>query len=259
MALSDHMHWSFQYDGRSQRPHFCNQLMGVLRQAERARDGDRYAILPNYWKGYKRAAAMANGVDLAIGEAAINRRREVSGNWRYDVRVLNAASGENLHFDFCCADDDVRTLSDTWRIRAINGAGDGYRTFTCEGHMTDRREVALVVNGVTLPVGRFEVSQAVTCNWALFDAIPHLAHRLKALGERVSLGILEDLEKVRAPASIGFLEDWVVPLDDSALELSGFFVYGAGMLPSYWWLDQQERVVIASTTFQTFVLKGGAA
>ena len=259
MVLSDHMHWSFQYDGRSQRPHFCNELMDVLRQAARARDGDRYAILPNYWKGYKRADAMANGTDLSIGEAAINRKREVSGNWRYDVRVLNATSGENLHFDFCCADDDFRTLLDTWRVRAINGAGDGYRTFTCEGRVTDRQQVALVVNGVTLPVGGFELSQAVTCNWALFDVIPHLAYRLKASGERVSLGILEDLEKVRAPASLGFLEDWVIPLGDSALELSGFFVYGAGMLPSYWWVDQRPQVVIASTTFQTFVLEGGAA
>ena len=255
MAFADHMHWSFQYDGRSQRPHFCKQLMDVLRREERARDGDRYAILPNYWKGYKRA----EGGDLAIGEAAIDRRRDASGNWRYDVRVSNSTSGENLRFDFCCADDGFRTLSGPWRVRAINGAGDGYRAFTCEGRMTDRQRVALVVNGVTLPVGRFDLWQAATCNWALFDLIPHLSHRLKASGERVSLGILEDLEKVRAPAYIGFLEDWGVPLGDGALELSGFFVYGTGMLPSYWWLDQQERVVIASTTFQTFVLEGGAA
>ncbi len=259
MALSDHMHWSFQYDGRSQRPHFCRQLMDVLRQQDRSQDGDRYAILPNYWKGYKRADEMAEGVDLAIGEAAIDKRREASGNWRYDVRVLNTTSGENLHFDFCCADDDFRTLLDTWRVRAINGAGDGYRTFTCEGRIADRQQVALVVNGVTLPVGRFDQSPDATCNWALFDVIPRLAPRLKASGERVSLGILEDLEKVRAPACIGFLEDWVMPLDGGALELSGFFVYGAGMPPSYWWLDQRPRVVIASTTFQTFVLEGGAA
>lgn len=259
MALADHMHWSFQYDGRSQRPHFCRQLMDVLRREDRSQDGDRYAILPNYWKGYKRADEMVEGVDLSIGEAAIDRRRVASGNWRYDVRVSNSTSGENLHLDFCCADDDFRTLSDTWRVRAINGAGDGYRGFTCEGRMKDRRRVALSVNGVTLPVGRFDPSYAATCNWALFDVIPRLAHRLKASGERVLLGILEDLEKVRAPASIGFLEDWVLPLGDSALELSGFFVYGAGMPPSYWWLDRRPRVVIASTTFQTFALKGGAA
>ncbi len=268
MAFTDQIHWSFQYDGRSQAPHFGKQLMAILnrgtsapalRQTDQAQDADRYTVLPNYWKGYKRVGEMAGDCDLAIGEAVIDRRCEASGNWRYEVRYVNATSGENLHLDFCCADDDFRTLRDTWRVTARNGAGDGYRQFAGEGRITSRGDFALVVNDVVLPIGRFDGSRPVTCNWTLFDVIPNLAHRLKASGEQVALGILEDLEKVRARACIGFLEDWVLPLDEEALELSGFFVYGVGMLPSHWWVDQQGRVVIASTTFQTFALAGGAA
>ncbi len=265
MTLSDHIHWSFQYDGRSQTPHFGKQLIEILSQtANRTTPASekKYTVLPNYWKGYKGRAGGEAPRDLAIGEVIINRNREPSKNWCYNVQFLNTTSGENLHLNFYTADDDLRTLQDTWRVTAINSAGDQYRQFTCEGHITsqgDQQRVALVVNNTTLPVGHFHNAHPITCNWTLFDVIPNLAHQLKASGEQISLAILEDLEKVRTPARIGYMEDCALPLGDRTLELSGFFVYGAGMLPSYWWLDQQEQVIIASTTFQTFVLSGDAA
>ena len=270
MVLSDHIHWSFQYDGRSQTPHFGKQLMEILNRgtsahalSQTARASEKkYTVLPNYWKGYKGRAGEEAARDLTIGEVIINRKREPSKNWYYDIQFLNTTSGENLHLDFYTADDDFRTLRDTWRVTATNGAGDQYRQFACEGHITsqgDQQQVSLVVNNTNLPVGHFESSHPITCNWTLFDAIPNLAHQLKASGEQISFVILEDLEKIRTPVRIGYMEDWTLPLGDRTLKLSGFFVYGSGTLPSYWWLDQREQVIIASTTFQTFVLSGGAA
>ena len=257
---SDHIHWTFQYDGRSQTPHFGNQLIEILSQTAPTSQ-KKYTVLPNYWKGYKGRGGEASR-DLSIGEAIINRTREPSKNWCYNVRFLNTTSGENLHLDFYCADNDLRTLRDTWRVTATNGAGDKYRQFTCEGHITsqeDQQRVSLVVNNTTLPVGHIDNTHPITCNWTLFDVIPNLSHQLKSSGKKTSLAILEDLEKIREPAHIGYMEDCTLPLGDRTLKLSGFFVYGAGTLPSYWWLDQQEQVIIASTTFQTFVLTGDAA
>ncbi|MCZ6635570.1 MAG: hypothetical protein O7G87_19390, partial [bacterium] len=118
----------------------------------------------------------------------------------------------------------------------------------------DRLQVMLTVNDVVLPVGDVEGSDPVTCNWALFDVIPTLADELRSTGEQASLTVLEDLEKIRPDSRIGFLEDWTLPLDGGALELSGFFVYGEGALPSYWWLDREGRVIVVSTIFQTLVL-----
>ena len=257
---SDHIHWSFQYDGRSQTPHFGKQLIEILSQTAPT-SKKKYTVLPNYWKGYKGRGGKAPR-DLSIGEAIINRTREPSKNWHYDIQFLNTTSGENLHLDYYCADDDLRTLRDTWRVTATNGAGDKYRQFTCEGHITsqgDQQQVSLVVNNTTLPVGHLENTHPITCNWTLFDVIPNLAHQLKSSGKQISIAILEDLEKIRTPARIGYMEDYALSLNNETLNLSGFFVYGAGMLPSYWWLDQQEQVIIASTTFQTFVLTGDAA
>ncbi len=262
MVLSDHIHWTFQYDGRSQTPYFGQQLIEILNSSTTPTSEKKYTVLPNYWKGYKGRTVEKAPRDLAIGKVIINRKREPSKNWRYNVRFLNTTSGENLHLDFYTADDDLRTLRDTWRVTATNNAGDNYRKFTCEGHITSQRDqqrITLVVNNTTLPIGHIDNAHPITCNWTLFDAIPNLAHQLKASGKKISLAILEDLEKIRTPVRIGYFEDWTLPLDNRTLKLSGFFVYGAGMLPSYWWLDQQGQVMIASTTFQTFVLSGNAA
>ena len=253
---SDHIHWTFQYDGRSQTPHFGNQLIEILSQTAPTSE-KKYTVLPNYWKGYKGRGGGDPVRDLTIGEVIINRTREPSQNWHYDIQFLNTTSGENLHLDFYTADDDLCTLRDTWRVIATNGAGDKYHQFTCEGRITSQG-ITLVVNNTTLPVGHFENTHSITCNWTLFDVIPNLAHQLKSSGKKISLTILEDLEKIRTPAHIGYMEDSTLPLGDRTLKLSGFFVYGAGMLPSYWWMDQQDQVIIASTTFQTFVLPGGA-
>ena len=261
MKLSD-IHWTFQYDGRSQTPHFSKQLIEILNRGTTPSSEKKYTVLSNYWKGYKGRASEEPVRDLSIGEVIVNRKLKPSKNWCYNVRFLNTTSGENLHLDFYSADDDLCTLWDTWRVTAINSAGDKYRQFTCEGRITsqgDQQQVSLVVNNTTLPFGHFENTHPITCNWTLFDVIPKLAHQLKSSGEQISLAILEDLEKIRTPVHIGYMEDCTLPLSDRTLKLSGFFVYGAGMLPSYWWLDQQKQVIIASTTFQTFVLPGGAA
>ena len=174
---SDHIHWSFQYDGRSQTPYFGKQLIEILNRSTSAHALNRsttpasekkYTVLPNYWKGYKGRTVEEAARDLSIGEVIINRKREPSKNWRYNVRFLNTASGENLHLDFYSADDDLRTLRDTWRVTAINNAGDNYRQFTCEGHITsqgNQQRITLVVNNTTLPVGHIDNAHPITCNW----------------------------------------------------------------------------------------------
>ena len=181
---SDHIHWSFQYDGRSQTPHFGEQLIEILNRSTTPTPEKKYTVLPNYWKGYKGRTGENAARNLAIGEVIINRKREPSKNWCYNVQFLNTTSGENLHLDFYSADDDFRTLRDTWRVTATNGAGDKYRKFTCEGHITsqgNQQQVTLVVNNTNLPVGHFESSHPITCNWTLFDAIPNLAPPVKSI------------------------------------------------------------------------------
>ena len=140
-----------------------------------------------------------------------------------------------------------------WSVNARNSAGDEYAQLTCAGYLTSDSEVRLRINGnPEIAAGTVDASVKLTCNWALFDVIPMLARTIQASGDAVDLAVLEDLEQLRLKSKIGFLESIQTPIP-----LDGYYLYGAGLLPSYWWLDGHGNIAIASTFFETLVLREG--
>ena len=249
-------HWSFDYNYGAQNPQFAQELTGTLRAyyAEiAARDTQTaqtlthvYNILPNYWRGYAGGGAKQ---ELSIGTAIIERNKD-NDLWNYSVQYENTTSGENLRMQFRCSDKSYRSLTDSWRIDARNGGDDKYSELTCEGYLAEDSEVRLRINGTEILAGTVDASAKLTCNWALFDVIPALAQTLQASDNGVGLALLEDLEQLRPKSRLGFLESIQTPFP-----LDGYYLYGAGLLPSYWWLDAHGNIAIASTFFETLVLK----
>ena len=249
-------HWSFDYNYGAQNPQFAQELTGTLRAyyAEiAARDTQTgqtlthvYNILPNYWRGYAGGGAKQ---ELSIGTTIIERNKD-NDLWNYSVQYENTTSGENLRMQFRCRDKHYRSLTDSWRIDARNGGDDKYSELTYEGYLVEDSEVRLRINGTEILAGTVDASAKLTCNWALFDVIPALAQTLQASDNGVGLALLEDLEQLRPKSRLGFLESIQTPFP-----LDGYYLYGAGLLPSYWWLDAHGNIAIASTFFETLVLK----
>ena len=121
---------------------------------------------------------------------------------------------------------------------------------SCEGYFTSDSEVRLRINDTEITAGTVDPSVKLTCNWAFFDVIPALAQTIRASGDGIDIAVLEDLEQLRLKSRIGFLESIRTPLP-----LEGYYLYGAGLLPSYWWLDAHGNIAIASTFFETLVLR----
>ncbi len=248
-------HWSFDYNYGAQNPQFAQELNGTLRAyyAETAAWDTRteqtlthvYNILPNYWRGYGGGA----NEELSIGTAVIERHKD-NDFWNYSVQYENTTSGENLRMRFRCSDKHYRCLTDSWRVEARNSGDDTYSELTCEGYLVEDSEVRFRINGTEILAGTVDVSAKLTCNWALFDVIPALAQTIQASDNGVGLTLLEDLEQLRPKSRLGFLESIQTPF-----RLDGYYLYGAGLLPSYWWLDADGDIAIASTFFETLVLK----
>ena len=256
MANSNTQHWSFDYNYGSQNPQFAQELIHTLREydpevgAHQARVGKTtkhvYNILPNYWRGYSRGDTEA---ELSIGTATVERSKD-NNLWHYSVEYENTTSGENLRMQFRCSDSPYRPLTDSWRVDARNSGDDAYSHLTCAGHLTLDGEIKLRINDTQIVAGTVDASAKLTCNWALFDVIPALAQTVQASTDGVDLAVLEDLEQLRAKSRLGFLESIQAPTS-----LDGYYLYGVGLLPSYWWLDAHRNVMIASTFFETLVLK----
>lgn len=256
MNNNDGHHWSFDYNYGAQNPQFAQELIGTLNgcytgiDARDTRAGQAithiYNILPNYWRGY--AGSGATEI-LSIGTVIVERSKQ-DDLWNYTVRYENTTSGEHLQMRFRCCDAHYRPLTDSWRVDARNSGNDEYSELTCEGSLLEDSEVRLRLNGTEIAAGTVDTSVQLTCNWALFDVIPALAQTIRASGNGIELTLLEDLEQLRPKNRIGFLESVQAPFP-----LEGYYLYGTGLLPSYWWLDAHGNIAIASTFFETLVLR----
>ena len=110
--------------------------------------------------------------------------------------------------------------------------------------------VRVRINGTEITAGTVDNSLPLTCNWALFDVIPALAEKMKDSGDNVDIALLEDLEQFRPKCKLGFLDSVQSPI-----QLDGYYLYGTGVLPSYWWVGVNGDIVIVSSVFETLVLK----
>ena len=257
MNDSNPLHWSFDYNYGAQNPQFAQELISTLRRYDSETDtgGTQkaqtvthvYDILPNYWRGYSRRGVRE---ELSIGTTIIKRSKDDDNLWNYSVQYENTTSGEYLEIKFRCSDEDYRPLTGNWSVDVRNSGDDTYSRLSCEGYLALDSEVRLRINDTEIRAGTVDTSVKLTCNWAFFDVIPALAQTIRASGDGIDIAVLEDLEQLRPKSRLGFLESIQTPLP-----LDGYYLYGTGLLPSYWWLDAHGNIAIASTFFETLVLR----
>ena len=264
MNNSEGLHWSFDYNYGAQNPQFEQQLVETFRRFYAEPTTDRigaeaaehiYEIYPNYWRGYAIGEHLQD--NLSLGEAIIKRQQAGDGRWNYTIQYTNGTSGEELQLRFHTANDLYRSLRGKWHIQAQNDCQDSYSTFACEGQRVADK-IRLTVNRAEIDVGMIGEETPFTCNWALFDVIPAISGTIQGSGEVVEMAILEDLERLRPTNRLGFLES----IEMGETQLDGYYLYGEGLLPSYWWLDVDGNVAISTNFFQTLVLReivGGSA
>ncbi len=258
MDDSYQLHWSFDYNHGAQNPEFAQELIKLLHgydtksttypDVEGCHTKHVYQILPNFWRGYKGRVAQQD--TFRIGTAIIEREKGSNGVWNYNVRYQNTTSGEDLRFEFRCQDECYRPLRDSWHVDARNSGSDIYSRLKWDGHLTSEAEIRLCFNGTEFSAGTVNNSLPLTCNWALFDIIPTLAEKMKESGDDVDIALLDDLEQFRPKNRLGFLDATQFPIS-----LDGYYLYGTGVLPSYWWVDANGNIVIVSSVFETLVLK----
>ena len=252
------LHWSFDYNTGSNKPDYANELIELIKgidicsvvnkeSGEISHTKHVYQILPNYWRGY--SGRSNPDTKLGIGTVSIERKKEDSV-WHYEVNYNNDTSGEDILFHFSSEDSLCRNLLYQWYGKIRNSCKDTYSELNFKGKIISNDEVIICINDIDLPLVIPDKTIPLTCNWTLFDVIPLLSDQIKQNKECVEIVLLEDLEQLRPNSKIGFLNSIQSPL-----YLDGFYLYGTGMLPSYWWIDEKKTTVIVSNFFETYILK----
>lgn len=248
------LHWSFDYNHGAQKPDFAEELSTLLQgyqsktqDAEAGQNKHTYRILPNFWRGYRGRNKPEESLD--IGSVVIQRHKENDNIWNYYVQYKNATSGENLLLQFKCNDECYRTLTGSWKASVSNAGKDLYSNIELNGKINNDKKITLRFNKTEITIGMANHSIPLTCNWVLYDVIPAVADNLRTKEATVDISLLDDLEQLRPKCKIGYLDSIQDPMP-----LDGYYLYGTGLLPSYWWVDESGNVIIVSTVFETLVL-----
>lgn len=250
------LHWSFDYDHGSQKPNFADRLLKLLNTLKKRTSNDTnnedannyikqvYEILPNFWEGYN-----STGETLAIGNVVIERNCENGQIWKYNVQYQNETSGEEIRSNFSCRNDIYRTLLESWQVDVQNQSGDEYSKLVLAGNFLSDTEIQLRANDIEITTETVDNSIPLTTNWALFDVIPTNANSYKQSESFVEIALFDGLEFLRTNCLVGYLDSVQEPFS-----LDGYFLYGGGLLPSFWWV-YVDQTVIVSTVLETYVLK----
>jgi hypothetical protein len=90
----------------------------------------------------------------------------------------------------------------------------------------------------------------ITGYHCMFDAMPQLASDIESNTEVEEFSVLEDMQSLLGPCRVRFVETIRF---GPAGDLRGCCMFGRGCIPSYWWMDSLDRVVIVASTFSTLV------
>ena len=242
------LHWSLDHcHDHGEGTDFRGEMIAALRVPAQ---GLSFAVLPNYWRGYGRENRLRFG-DLHI------ERSERNDGYNYTVGYRNEAAGERLDLHYSTAAAAHRPLRGAWSLATVNDAGDAYRGLHSVGRLIDDdggRRLHLTVNERLSFAGRLLPPDCEpTMNWTLFDCLGELIAR-----GRTGIDLIEDGEKPRCGGRIVAMERWAFDIGVRHLPLRGLCLHGPGLAPSHWWLADDGRVLLVSTTFMTFVRIGGA-
>ena len=258
-AAEPALHWSFDQNHAQTQPGFGAELRATLRDYHRGSaaapaGATVYRVLPNFWSGYQPRPV----ADLAIGRVEVVRSAASGGDGtHFRVTSRNTTSGEHATYTFRAAADRWRSLAGEWRIEVRNDAGDGYRRYAAVGAVSGsegdgERPILLRVDGAELAAGAWSGTRPLTTPWALLDVLPELE-------EGCELALLEELDRLREPVRVVPVGSWQWPPADSDLgSFTGWCVHGPGLLPTYYWVDDNGVVAVVSGLFQTWVISAAA-
>lgn len=230
------LHWSVDY--RSHQEHFdyerCfseafRQAAGVRYPQKYSRCRKKYRILPNYWDGFSTHKEGYEGAGtVELEEVWDGRRWEVTGIQD------NTDSAERIRFHYFRGNG----LESRFTSVIENLHRDEYRMLELEGSVTDGSLRVDTPKG--LPVVRERwLSDPVYTNWCLLGRIPE-----------ENFVLLENLESCYPDMRRKELGAW----EFAGICLKGYVLSGYGTPFSYYWVNGQGHVMIASQTLMTYVL-----
>jgi len=152
---------------------------------------------------------------------------------------------EFLTTEFDCNRDELFSLKDSsWKLEAEtrnvqSPEAAPYRDYFLKGSLNKGRIYKKGTVGDSF-LYRETKGEPVACNWGLLAAVQSMPR-----DRRFAFSYFEDLERFSSGHSIAFFEDFEAEFGGRKVMLHGYTHKGPGIIPSYYWVDDSGRLLIA--------------
>jgi hypothetical protein len=249
--MSDVLHWSFDDNVMLQKTIFANGFSAAdstlptgpfdpSADWENSYDlvysGPQDFTEPNkYIYGSLRLGAQFSKDSVRL---TVNSVRQTGQNFKHEREFLTTA--------FDCNRDALFSLKDTssWKLEAETrnvqtASAAPFRNYFQKGSLDKGRIYKKGISGSSYLYREAE-AEPIVSNWALLAAVQALPR-----DRRLSFSYFEDLERFFPGHSVAFLQDFEATFDGRKVMLHGYTHKGPGIIPSYYWVDDSGRLLIA--------------
>jgi hypothetical protein len=187
--------------------------------------------------GSLRLGASFSGRDVRLSIKSI---RQTSQMFNCERRILSA---------FCeCNRDELVSLKNNaaWSLKGemvnlLNPQSPPFRNYKYSGTYSDGVISKTTGAGKTFRYRSVDPSMPLVSNWALAAAVQTLPR-----DREFRFNYFEDLECLQpGEHAIRFYKEFDAEFGGRKVKLFGYAHHGAGIIPSYYWLDESGRLLIA--------------
>ena len=100
-----------------------------------------------------------------------------------------------------------------------------------------------------------DVSDKLTCNWCLFEAVQKLGF---GAGRELAFDLLDGLSVLKTGHRLNYAGSERVALGETQVNLHRFTQIGRGVLPTNYWLDEAHRVLFVCSMNKAYILDDDA-
>ena len=163
--------------------------------------------------------------------------RQMGQSFPKEREFLSTAFDCNRDELFSLKDSSWKLEAETRNIQSMQAAP--FRNYFLKGSLNKNRIYKKGSAGSSFMYRQTEGGPVVS-NWGLLAAVQSMPR-----DQRFSFSYFEDLERLFPNHSIAFLEDFEAEFGGRKVMLHGYTHKGSGIIPSYYWVDNSGRLLIA--------------
>ncbi|MHB9036431.1 MAG: hypothetical protein ACYC64_07170 [Armatimonadota bacterium] len=186
----------------------------------------------------------AGSTGKGAGMLRIRRGLTNAGEFALDIISTTTALENNKShkkiINITC-DNNLLSTPKRWSLRSCIYYADGQPAKHTDVSISGKVASNVIIRN-SAKERKLKAPKYFTSDWSLFDAIQRLSF---VVGLPISFDMFEDMDILKSDQKLVYTHSVEINAGRQVIRLHGFEQIGCGILPHYYWLDDQHRLIAA--------------